>query len=70
MLQSFNKSVNWDNDNYNKYLYNQHTNVVLAALLVDFNVLNCTEMQCKNKKHFSKISNFYNGIVNVIKSKL
>ena len=24
-------------------------------------------MQCKNKKHVSKVSNFYNGIVNVIK---
>ena len=68
MVQSFNKSINWDNVSSNKkYLYNHYTDVELAALLADFNVSNCRDMPCKNIKHASKISNFYNGIVNVMK---
>ena len=60
MLQSLNKSINWDNISSYKFLYNQHTNMELAAILADFTVSNCTDMQCKNKKLVTKISNFYN----------
>ena len=56
MLQSFKKSVNWDNVlNYNKYLYNQHTNVELEALLAN------NENIMANKK--------YNIVANIIGAK-
>ena len=37
VLQSFNKSVNWDS--YNKYLYNHHTNVTLTGFSI-VNIIN------------------------------